>query len=146
MSRFCASDTLAEQNLRSETTRQLDEVGTQKVGAFTGAYNGSKKEPDVLFKYEGNDRKVLYTAVVETGFTATYKELMDDIRLWIEGNKNIRTVILIKVEEDPRYHSPIGKMEDNEIEDLRFPDLEDLDTSMVIFEDSNDIFGPLKIK
>lgn len=142
---FIESNGLAKQDLRSETTRQLAVVGPQRVGAFTGAYEGSKKEPDVLFKYKGQDHKVLYTAVVEIGFTETYKELIDDTKIWIEGNRDIRTVILIKVEENPRYHSPTGKIEDDEVKDLRFPNLKSLDTSMVIPEDPNDSFGPLQI-
>lgn len=53
----------------------------------------------------------------------------------IEGTRNISTVILIKVEDNPRYHSPTGNMEDDEVKDLRFPDL----------EDPNDSFGSLQI-
>ena len=142
---FIRSDGVATQNLRSEIARQIDVVGNQRVGAFTRAYEGSNKEPDVLFKYKGQDRKVLYTAVVEVGFAETYEELIDDVKLWIEGNTDMRTVILIKVEENPRYYSPIGKLEDGEIKDLGFPDPRNLDTSMVIPKDSNDSFGPLQI-
>ena len=142
---FIRSDTVATQDLRSEIARQIDVVGSQKVGAFKGAYKGSKKEPDVLFKYKGQDHKVLYTAVVEIGFAETYKELIDDVKLWIEGNRDIRTVILIKVEENPRYYSPTSKLEDDEVKDLGFPDPTDLDTSMVILKDPNDSFGPLQI-
>ncbi len=145
-SSFIRSDTVATQDLRSEIARQINAVGNQRVGAFTGAYEGSKKEPDVLFKYKGQDHKVLYTAVVEIGFAETYEELIDDVKLWIEGNRNIRTVILIKVEENPRYRSPISKLKDDKIEqDLEFPDLKDLDTSIVIPKDPNDNFGPLQI-
>ena len=50
---FIRSDAVATQDLRSEITRQIDFVGNQRVGAFAGAYEGSKKEPDVLFKYKG---------------------------------------------------------------------------------------------
>ena len=142
---FIRSDTIATQDLRSEIARQINVVGNQRVGAFTGAYKGSKKEPDVLFKSKGQDHKVLYTAVVEIGFAETYEELIDDAKLWIEGNRDIRTVILIKVEENPRYHSPTSKLEDDEVEDLGFPDFKDLDTSMVISKDPNDSFGPLQI-
>ena len=142
---FIRSDVVATQNLRSEIARQINVVGNQRVGAFTGTYEGSKKEPDVLFKYEGQDHNVLYTAVVEIGFAETYEELIDDAKLWIEGNKDIRTVILIKVEENPRYYSPTSKLEDNEVEDLGFPDPTDLDTSLVIPKDPNDSFGPLQI-
>ena len=136
---------VAKQNLRPEIASRISVVGTQKVGAFTGAYKGSKKEPDMLFKYKGQDHKVLYTAVVEIGFTETYEELIDDIKLWLEGNRDIRTVILIKVEENPQYYSPTRKMEDDEVKDLGFPDFSELDTSMVTLKDPNDSFGPLQI-
>ncbi|KAL9135267.1 MAG: hypothetical protein Q9175_003535 [Cornicularia normoerica] len=142
---FIKSAAGAEQDLRSEIVRQIDVVGTQKVGAFAGAYDGSNKEPDVLFKYKGQDHKVLYTAVVEIGFTETYEELIDDVKLWIEGNRNMRTVILIKVEENPRYSSPTSKLQDDEVQDLGFPDPRDLDTSIVTQKDPNDSFGPLQI-
>ena len=139
------SNAVATQELRSEIAGQINVVGTQRVGAFTGAYEGSTKEPDVLFKYEGQDQNVLYTAVVEIGFTETYEELIDDAKLWIEGNQDIRTVILIKVEENPRYHSPTSKLEDDEVEDLGFPDPKDLRTSLVVPKDLNDSFGLLQI-
>ena len=142
---FIGSNAFATQKLRSEIARQSNVVGTQRLGTFTGAYEGSKKEPDVLFKYIEKDHKVSYTAVVEIGFAETYQELVDDVKIWIEGNRDIRTVILIKVEENPRYHSPIRKLGDDEVEGLGFPDPKDLDTSIVIPKDSNDSFGPLLI-
>ena len=143
---FYGSNTIAIQDLRSEVAGQIDVVGNQRVGAaFAGAYDGSRKEPDVLFKYEGQDSNVLYTAVVEIGLTETYKELIDDVKLWIEGNRDIRTVILIKVEENPHYSSPTSKLEDNEVKDLGFPDYRDLRTSMVSLKDPNKSFGPLQI-
>ncbi|KAK3169439.1 hypothetical protein OEA41_008822 [Lepraria neglecta] len=142
---FIRSDAVTTQDLQSEVARRIRAVGTQRVGAFTGAYEGTNKEPDVLFKYRGQDHKVLYTAVVEIGFTETYQELIDDVKLWIEGNRDMRTVILIKVEENPRYSSPASKLEDDEVKDLGFPDHKDLDTSMVSLKDPNNSFGPLQI-
>ena len=145
MSPFIKSDGFATRNLRSEIARQLSVAGSQRVGAFTGAYKGSNKEADVLFKYEEQYRGVLYTAVVEIGLTETYEELVDDAKLWIEGNRDIRTVILIKVEEIPRYHSPVSKLEDDEVEDLGFPDPEGLRTTLITPKDPNDSFGPLQM-
>ena len=72
----------------------------------------------VLFKYKGQDGDLLYTAVVEIGFTETYEELIHDVKLWIEGNQDIRTVILIKVEENPQYRSPTSRLDDDEVEAL----------------------------
>lgn len=142
---FIGSHALGTQDLRPEIARQIDAVGSQRVGAFGGAYEGSKKEPDVLFKYSQPNDNVLYTAVVEIGFTETYEELVEDIKLWIEGNMNMRTVILIRVEENPRYRSPTSKLEDDEVKELRFLNLRDLNPSMAVLTDPNDSFGPLQI-
>ena len=54
-------------------------------------------------------------------------------------------MILIKVKENPRYHSSMSKIEDDKAQNLGFPDLKDLNTSMIIPKDSNDSFGPLQI-
>ena len=99
----------------------------------------------MLFKYKGQDREVLCTAVVEIGFAETYEELVDDVKLWIEGNKDIGTVVLIKVTESPRYYPPIRNMKDDEVKNLEFPGPRDLDTSKVTPQDPNDSFGPLQI-
>lgn len=56
---FIESKGLTNQDLRSETTRQLAVARSQRVGAFTGAYEGNKKEPDVLFSYKRQDHKSL---------------------------------------------------------------------------------------
>ncbi|KAK3174165.1 hypothetical protein OEA41_001409 [Lepraria neglecta] len=133
-------------DLRSEVARQMHVIGNQTVGAaFTGAYEGSRKESHVLFKYKGQDHNVLYTAVVEIGFAETYEELINDVKLWIEGTRDIRTVILIKVEENPRYYSPTSKLEDDKVKDLGFLDRGGLNTSMVSLKDPNNSFGPLQI-
>ncbi|MCJ1285564.1 hypothetical protein MMC26_004905 [Xylographa opegraphella] len=135
----------ARQNLRSEIAAHLVVVGSQRVGAFRGIYENSTEEPDVLFKYRRQDRKTSYTAVVEIGVSESYEELVDDAKLWIEGTREIITVILIKVEENPAYRSPISKFEDDDVENLGFPDYKDLDTDMVISKDPNSTFGPLQI-
>ena len=142
---FIKSDIVATQDLRPEIARQTKVIGNQRVGDFTGAYEGSEKEPDVLFKYVRQDDKVFYTAVVEIGFAETYEELIDDAKLWIEGNRDIRTLILIKVEENPQYRSPTSNLENNEVKDLGLTDHKDIDTSMVIPKDPTDSCGPLQI-
>ena len=142
---FIKSDTFATQDLRPEIAERLEVVVNQRVGHFKRNYQGSKKQPDVLFKYYGQDENMLYTAVVEIGFSETYKDLVEDVKLWIEGRTDTRTVFLIKVEESPLYRSPIGKLDDDVIENLKLSDLHDVKTSMVILEDPNDRFGPLKV-
>ncbi|MCJ1269532.1 hypothetical protein MMC22_009424 [Lobaria immixta] len=51
--------------------------------------------------------------------------------MWIERNDDIRTAILIQVEEDSRRISPTSKLDDDEVLALGFPPLRDLNTSMV---------------
>ncbi len=66
--------------------------------------------------------------------------------MWIEGNHDIRTAILINVEEEPRYLSaPTSELEDDQIVGLGFPHDRVLDPSMVVsLEGSNDSFRPLQ--
>lgn len=142
---FLRSQGIATQNLQPDVLDRMQVVGPQLVGAFGGAYEGSKKEPDVLFKYRQQNRYVSYSAVVEVGMSETYEELIEDVKMWIEGNHDIRTAILIKVEEDPRYLSPTSKLDDDQIVALDFPYYRDLNPSMVVLEDPHDTFGPLQL-
>lgn len=142
---FIIESGIAARQIPPDIERRVSVAGTQQIVTFTGVYKGSSKEPDGLFKYKGQDGKISYTAVVEIGFSEKYEDLIDDLKLWIEGKRDARTVILIKVEEDPQYHSPTCKMEEDEGRNLKFPEPEDLDTSMVILKDSKDSFGPLQI-
>ena len=145
VSYFIGRHEVAKESLPSAIAEQMVVVGSQKVGGFTGKYQGSKKEPDVLFIYQQESRKILYTCTVEIGLSETYEELFEDARLWIEGQRDVKTVILIKVVEDPPYRSPIHKLRADEIRGFGFPCSSDLDTSMVVLEDQADRFGKLQI-
>lgn len=123
---FIGIGAAAIMNLRPEITRRVDVVGTQTIGDFTSAYEGSTKEANVLFKYKGLDGDISYTAVVEIGFTETYEYLIEEVKMWMEGNIDVRTVILTKVKEYPRYWSPTRNMEDGEVRMLGFPESKDI--------------------
>ncbi|MCJ1318411.1 hypothetical protein MMC15_003739, partial [Xylographa vitiligo] len=85
ISPFIRSNETATQDMRPDVVSRIDALGSQRVEAFTEAYEGSKKEADVLFKYVQQNRDVLYTAAVEIGFAQTYEQLVEDAKLWIEG-------------------------------------------------------------
>jgi hypothetical protein len=142
---FIRSQGIGTQDLRPEILDRVEVVGSQTLGEFYGAYAGSRKEPDVLFKYFHPNGDVWYSAVVEVGLAETYEELCDDVTQWIEGNHNIRTAILIKVTEEPCYKSPFTNLEDDEVMALGFPPPRDLVTSMVVLENPNNLFGPLEL-
>jgi len=135
---------VAKELLSPAIARQVKVVGGQKVGAFQGSYQSSMKEADVLFKYHPPNGPISYTCAIEVGFVERYEDLVDDIKLWIEGG-HMRMVILIKVDEAPLYRCPTRALQDNEIEALDLPAIPDLITSMVALENQTDRFGPLQI-
>lgn len=75
----------------------------------------------MLFTYQQQNRKILYTCAIEIGFSDTYEELVENARLWIEGQHDVKTVILVTVVEDPPYRSPTHKSREDEIQGLGFP-------------------------
>lgn len=146
ISSFIGRHEIAREDLPKAVAERVGAVGSQRVGGFTGQYQGSKKEADVLFTYEQQNRKILYTCAIEIGFSETYEELVEDARLWIEGQHDVKTVILIKVVEDPPYRSPIHTLREDEIKGLGFLRFRELDTSLVVLEDQADRFGKLQIR
>lgn len=145
VSSFLGRHEIAREDLPDAVAEQVGAVGSQRIGGFTGQYQGSKKEADVLFTYQQQNRKILYTCAVEIGFSESYEELVEDARLWIEGQRDVKTVILIKVLEEPPYRSPASTLRKDEIRGLGFPHPLDLDTSLVVLEDQADRFGRLQI-
>ena len=81
ISSFIGRHEIAREDLSKAVAEQVGAVGSQRVGGFTGQYQGSKKEADVLFTYQQQNQKILYTCAVEIGFSETYEELVEDARL-----------------------------------------------------------------
>lgn len=146
ISSFIGRHEIAKEDLPKAVAERLGAVGSQRVGGFTGQYQGSKKEADVLFKYQQQNRKILYTCAVEIGFSETYEELIKDVRLWIEGQHDVKTIILIQVVKDPPYRSSTHKLREDEIKGLGFPRFQELNTSLMILKDQADRFGKLQIR
>lgn len=146
VSAFIGRHEIAREDLPKAVAERVGVVGSQRIGGFTGQYQDSKKEADVLFTYEQQNRNILYTCAIEIGFFETYEELVEDARLWIEGQHDVKTVILIKVVEDPLYRSPIHTLREDEIKRLDFSRLRELNISMVVLEDQADKFGKLQLR
>lgn len=104
---------------------------------FEGHHRGGK-EADSLFRYENQSGAILHTAAMEVGFGESYKDLCEDAAMWIEGCPDIRTVILIKVEDDPLYHSPFKQLQDDAANHLNFPEPQEIKESMVFPEKPNE--------
>ena len=67
----------------------------------------SKKRPDFSIKVRNANRKLKLKQVVEVGLSETYKQLVEDIRLWLEGHPDILMVILVKFYEALLYRCPV---------------------------------------
>ena len=144
-SAFIARHDVATEPLPPAIQRRMVATGNQTVNKFRGIYQGSEKEPDALFKYRQENGNFIFLCVVEIGFSETYEELVEDIKIWIEGTNEVQTVVLIKLEEIPSYICPTQALQEEEIDALGSIYLSDLQPNMVTLDDKADIFGPLRL-
>ena len=62
---------------------------------FKGVYSFSKRIPDLAIK-ASNNRGVTYIKfALEVGLSETYEELLEDVRLWLEGTSTVSIVLII---------------------------------------------------
>ena len=63
------------------------------VRDFLGAYQLSRKEPDIMIR-PGD--QLHPSIVVEAGWSESYPHLERDMRLWIDGTREVNVVLIIK--------------------------------------------------
>ena len=96
----------AIESLDPEVGQLLTNAGSRKFTDFVGKYLGSNKEADGAFCLEdakGNDQLI---SVIEVGMSESYESLVEDAKLWLEGKPNMHSVILINVDEEPKWGDP----------------------------------------
>jgi len=86
---------------------RIDVVTNQTFNMFQGAYRGSGKIPDAAILIETPQGNVEVKFILEVGMAETYDALVDDARMWLEGTEKVSIVMLVKMEEDPPYQSPL---------------------------------------
>jgi len=145
-SAFIGRHEVAAELLPPATAQRIVATGSQTISGFRGEYQGSDKEPDVLFKYEQENGNVMYTCTAEIGLAETYEELVEDAKQWIEGQHEVQTVILVKLEEIPLYRCPTRTFQDKEIEALGLPHFSAMKPNIFRLQDPADIFGPLQLR
>lgn len=120
------------------------EVRTNEdVVGFAGKYTGSRKIPDVQIKVEDQNGNCEVKVVVEVGFAESYEDLVEDARLWLDGQKSVSMVILAKFTESPPYRNPLSKLEEPTLQSLDLPNgFEVRESSFVLMGD----FGPANFK
>ncbi|KAK9320209.1 hypothetical protein V1517DRAFT_329965 [Lipomyces orientalis] len=78
--------------------------GSTTTNDFSGAFEGSTKQPDggVRYFYSDGDK---VTVVVELGFSEDYTSLCRDKDMWIDGH-GVNVFILVCLTEKPRFKNP----------------------------------------
>ena len=121
---------VARRSLPPSIRDRISIARNQKYEIFEGIYTGSEKVADLALriKHDMGVREVKFVAKI--GFSETYEELVQDAKLWPEGNKTVSLVMLVKLEEDPCYLCPMQDLTEsrfepefplmNEIEDQLF--------------------------
>lgn len=84
---------------------------------FTGNYENSRKIPDAAVFLNDVNGDTQVKVAMEVGFAENYRDLVQDIRKWLEGAGAV-VAILVKVEETPPYNNPSLTMDDDEKEEL----------------------------
>ncbi|OCK89387.1 uncharacterized protein K441DRAFT_667821 [Cenococcum geophilum 1.58] len=113
--------------VRAEADLPLDAqcvcVQGQEMDQFEGQYYGSTKTADLAVRII-NDRDQLETKlVVEIGFSEEYDDLVEDVKLWLEGMRTVSMCVLVNLEEEPKYSCPVdNNMDEKRFRELVFPD------------------------
>jgi hypothetical protein len=87
--------------------------------SFSGKYAGSYKTADFLLMREKDGINEPYF-VIEVGFSESYEDLVNDAKLWLEGNEKVFSVFLIKIKESPAYRCPAGHLSSSALERMGF--------------------------
>ena len=111
--------------------------------AFKGAYSFSKRIPDLAIKSTNDKGDTDIKFALEVGLSETYEELLEDARLWLEGTSTVSMVLIIKLEENPRYKCPTSCLTDDEFAQLMFPPRSDIKGGLFDFDAP---YGPVSYK
>ena len=100
---FITSIAMLPANLRQQSRIFLG----QRFNAFRDQWSGSQKEPDLGIQVRNADNEMELKWVLEVDFSETYKELKNDVQLWLEGSSQISMVIIAQFCETLRYRCPL---------------------------------------
>lgn len=92
----------------------------QRHNNFVRDYFGSIKIPDVGVFFDHGDDGQKIGFILEVGFTESYESLVEDARLWLEGNPRTNAVVLVKIEESPAYKCPIEELSEEVFDKIGF--------------------------
>jgi hypothetical protein len=81
----------------------------------------SRKRPDLAIRVENAFEEFEFKWVLEVGFAETYEQLVEDMKLWLEGSESVSMAVLVKFTETPAYKCPVSFYQD--LEELNIPSM-----------------------
>jgi hypothetical protein len=81
---------------------------------FENKWSHSKQRPDLAIEVEDTYGDAEVKWVLEVGFAETYEQLVEEMKLWLEGTDSVSIAVLVKFIETPAYKYPIPLDQDPE--------------------------------
>jgi hypothetical protein len=88
---------------------------------FRDKWAYSQKRPDLAIRVENAFGELEFKWVLEVGFAETYEQLVEDMKLWLEGCESVSMAVLVKFTETPAYKCPVSF--DQDLEELCIPSM-----------------------
>ena len=95
---------------------RIDIATNLKFRDFEGVYRYSEKTPNLAVAFRNPTGISTSKLIVEVGFDKTYENLVKDVRLWINGNSSVTAVILVKINESPKYLNTTQRLSNRELQ------------------------------
>jgi len=90
-------------------------VTITKYEEFQGIYTWSERVPELALNVYSDMRSEEVKFVAKVAFLETYEQLVQNAKLWLEGNETVSLVMLVKLEEDPCYRRPMQDLTESDI-------------------------------
>ena len=111
----------ARSSLPHHYRNNLRPVTGETFDKFEGRHYGSEKIPDLAVKIRDNAGNLGYKLVLEVGFSESHESLLRSAKQWIEGTSTVSIVVLVDIEEAPKYQCPISNLTDQAFDALQLP-------------------------
>jgi hypothetical protein len=94
--------------LPSSVKDQLQVTTGEDWNGFGGKYAASEKRADLAIRFIPPTGATKLGFVVEVGFSECYEDLANDAKLWLEGTSQVSVLLLVAIEERPKYRCPVN--------------------------------------
>jgi len=112
---------LAVSGLPESIRSGIDIVGKSGFEIFKGRYTGSEETADMAIQIRNDEGICEVKFVLEVCFSESYCKLVEEAKVWLEGNETVSVAMLVNLVEDPCYECPTQNITEEEFAELQFP-------------------------